>query len=168
MTLAASRRTVLSTGIATIAFPMVNFGCFRLAAEPLRTYSRRAVDLVHSTLVIDMLGPLTLDLSPENYAKPLSDKGIADFKASGITGFHHSFGIGGPDARTEVLTFLAGWQGFAGRHPDLFAVIGSGADLDHAKATGGSMSSWASRMPITSAPLPTSPPSTTLASAAHS
>ena len=130
-----ARRSVIATlGLSAMAFPMVNAGYFRLGAEVSRTYSRRAVDLVHSTLVIDMLGPLTLDLSPGSFAKPLTDQATADFRASGITGFHNSYGIGGPDAYAEVLEFMAAWQGFAGRHPDLFALIGSAADLDHAKA----------------------------------
>jgi len=131
-----ARRSVLAViGASAVALPMINRGYFRLGASP-REYSRRAVDLVRSTLVIDMLAPPTLDLSPAAFAKPLTDQAAADFKASGITGFHNAFGIGGPDAYAEVLAFLAGWQGFAGRHPDLFAVIGSVADLDHAKATG--------------------------------
>lgn len=132
-----ARRPVLATlASSAVAFPMLNSGYFRLGAEPARSYSRRAIDLVHSSLVIDMLGPLTLDLSSGAFAKPLSAQAVRDFRASGITGFHNSFGIGGPDAYAEVLAFLAGWQGFAGRHPDVFALIGSGADLDNAKATG--------------------------------
>jgi len=118
---------------AAVAFPMINRGYYSLGAAEPRQYSRRAVDLVQKTLVIDMLAPLSLDLSPNVYAKPLTEKAIAEFKSSGITGFHNSFGLGGPDAYAEVLAYLAGWQGFAGRYPDVFALIATADDLDRAK-----------------------------------
>lgn len=100
------------------------------------SYSRRAVDLVRESLVIDMLAPLRIDISDDAWAKPLTEQAAADFRRSGITGFHHSYGIGGPDAHREVLTYLAGWQGFCGRYPDLFKLVRSAADLDEAKAAG--------------------------------
>ena len=131
-----SRRKILWGVTAAATFPMINRGYYALGATEKRDYSKRAVDLVRQATVIDMLAPLSLDLSPNAFAKPLTEKAIAEFKASGVTGFHNSFGIGGPDAYAEVLTFLAGWQGFAGRYPDVFALIGTAADLDHAKAKG--------------------------------
>ena len=132
-----SRRKILwGAAAAATAFPMINRGYYALGATEKRDYSKRAIDLVRRATVIDMLAPLTLDLSPDAFAKPLTEKAIAEFKASGVTGFHNSFGIGGPDAYAEVLTFLAGWQGFAGRHPDVFALIGTATDLDRAKAKG--------------------------------
>lgn len=132
-----SRRKVLwGAAAATAAFPMINRGYYALGATEKRDYSRRAVDLVRQATIIDMLAPLSLDLSPNAFAKPLTEKAIGEFKASGVTGFHNSFGIGSPDAYTEVLTFLAGWQGFVGRYPDVFALIGTAADLDRARAKG--------------------------------
>lgn len=47
---------------------------------------------------------------------------------------YNSTGVGGPEARTEALIFLAGFQGFAGRNPDVFSLVGTVADLDRAKA----------------------------------
>ena len=122
-------------GAAALAMPMLG-STARAAGQNGHRYSQRAIEVVRSATVIDMLAPLTLDLSADAYAKPLTAQHRADFKASGITGFHQSFGIGGPDARAEVLTFLAGWSSYCGRYPDSFALVRTVADLDAAKANG--------------------------------
>ena len=128
-----SRRDLL--GAAVLAMPMIGSAA---GAVELRGggHSARAINVVRGATVIDMLAPLTLDLSADAYAKPLTPEHRADFKASGITGFHESYGIGGPNARDEVLTFLAGWSSFCGRYPDTFALVRTVADLDAAKASG--------------------------------
>lgn len=64
-----------------------------------------------SSLVIDMLAPLKITMSEDYVAHRLTDAEAAEFKASGITGFHNAYGLGGPDAKEEALAFLAGWQG---------------------------------------------------------
>ena len=130
------RSFVAGAGGAALAFPMVNFGYYTLSAASSRKYSRRAMDIVGEALVIDMLAPLHMDFSPDANTKPPSEQAIADYKASGITGFHNSFGLGGPDAYTDTLRYFANWQGYAGRSPDVFALIGTMAELEHAKATG--------------------------------
>lgn len=130
------RSFVAGTVCATIGAPMINRGYFELSAATPRQYSRRAVDLVRDSLVIDMLAPLSLDLSPDAHAKPLSERAAAEFRASGITGFHNAFGLGGPTAHEDVLAYMAAWQGYCGRHPDTFALVGRAADLDRAKADG--------------------------------
>ena len=131
------RRAFLAgAGLTTLGFPMLNRGSFAFGAEPNREYSRRAVDLVREALVIDMLAPLALDLSPDAHAKPLTPQAVRDFRASGITGFHNSFGIGGPDAYSETLAYMAAWQGYCGRNPDQFALVGTVKDLVDAKAEG--------------------------------
>lgn len=129
------RGFVAATG-ATLAFPMINRGYYSLGAATPRDYSRRAIDLVRQSMVIDMLAPLVIDIDPNAWAKPLSPKAAAEFRASGITGFHNAYGIGGPDAYAQALSFMAGWSGFAGRNPETFALIGTAADLDRAKASG--------------------------------
>src|SRR5690554_3654412 len=82
-----SRRSfVAGAGGAALAFPMVNFGYYSLSAASPRKYSKRAMDIVGETLVIDMLAPLHMDFSPDANTKPPSEQAIADYKASGITG----------------------------------------------------------------------------------
>jgi membrane dipeptidase len=130
------RRTVIAGGLgAALSVPFLNRGVYRLEAAG-RSYSRRAVDLVRESLVVDMLAPLAIDLDPSAWAKPLRPGRAADFRRSGITGFHHAYGLGGPNAYADALTYVAGWQGLAGRNPDMFALVGTAADLDRAKATG--------------------------------
>lgn len=134
-----TRRALIGGMAATsslVAFPMINIGAYRVHAQSLRTYSRRVVDLVKNSIVIDMLGPLSLDLRPEFIATTLSDAQVADFRASGITAFHNSFGIGGRDGYAAVLKFLAGWGAFVGHNDRLFTLVDKADDLDRAKREG--------------------------------
>jgi membrane dipeptidase len=104
------------------------------AADSEHKYSKKVMDLVERSLVIDMLGPLKLDFRPEAYAEPLSEQDAAMFRICGITAFHNSVGVGGPNAYDEALQFICAWSGFAGRNSDVFSLVGIAADLDHAKA----------------------------------
>ena len=132
-----TRRTVLGGGLAgALAFPMINRGNFAFAAAPGRTYSARAIKMVRESLVIDMLAPLKLDFDPKFFDHPFGPRDIAEFKASGITGVHHSVGVGGPGSKEQALDFLASYQGWVGRQSDNFTLVGTAADLDHAKAEG--------------------------------
>jgi len=113
---------------------MLNIGRFQVFADSTHKYSARAMKLVERSLVIDMLGVLKLDFTPEAFAVPTTEQEAAMFRGSGITGFHNSIGIGGPSAYDDALTFLAAWQGYAGRNADVFSLVGRAPDLDHAKA----------------------------------
>lgn len=130
----ARRRLLKGAVTAALMLPMVNVGrCSVFAATP-RKYSARAIKLVERSLVIDMLAPLKLDFTPAAYALPLTEQQATMFRESGITGFHHAFGIRGPQAFESALSFMAGWQGFAGRNSGVFSLVGRVEDLDHAKA----------------------------------
>jgi len=132
-----SRRRFLQVGAAALlaAGPsMLNLGRFQVFADSPKKYSARAVKLVERSLVIDMLGVLKLDFTPEAFAVPTTEQEAAMFRASGITAFHNSIGVGGPSAYDDALTFLAAWQGYAGRNADVFSLVGRASDLDHAKA----------------------------------
>lgn len=129
-------RGAATAAVAATAFPMISYGRYRPNAASTATYSKRAVDLVRQSLVIDMLAPLKLDFRPEYYATRLSEKDAADFRASGITGFHNAVGMGGPDAYAETLSWIAAWQGFAARNSHVFTLVDKAADLDRAKKDG--------------------------------
>ena len=133
-----TRRDVVRGALAAgaVAFPMINRASFAFAAAPARQYSARAIKVVRKSLVIDMLAPLKLDFDPKFFDQPFGAKDLAEFKASEITGFHHSVGIGAPGAKTQALDFLASYQGWVGRQADDFTLVGTAADLDHAKAEG--------------------------------
>ncbi len=132
--LPARRRLLKSAIAAAITLPMINFGRYDVLAATPRKYSAKAIKLVERSLVIDMLAPLKLDFTPAAFTLPMTEQRAAMFRDSGITGFHNAIGIGGPRAYENVLTFMAGWQGFAGRNSDLFSLVGRAEDLDHAKA----------------------------------
>lgn len=135
-----NRRNFLKAGVGAaataVAFPMINFGEYQVFADTPKKYSARAVKLVHESLVIDMLAPLTLDFTPKAWTGRLSEQKIADFKASGCTVFHNSVGLGGPDAFDETLEFMLAWSGFIARNAEVFCQAGVPADLDRAKAEG--------------------------------
>ena len=134
-----SRRAVIGTAVsmsAALAFPMINSGLYRVNAASPRRYGKRVMDAMEGATVIDMLAPLSLDLRPETVARTLTDQQIADFRASGITAFHNSFGIGGPDAYAQVLEYLAGWSAYVGHNDRIFTLVDDAADLDRAKREG--------------------------------
>ncbi len=130
------RRLLQGTAALAIGLPMLNFASFRVFAESPARYSSRTLGLLERALVIDMLAPLKIDFRPEAFSDPWPESRLAEFRASGITGFHHSVGTGGPDVVEETLGFLAAWQGFAARHPELFLLVDRVEDLDRAKAAG--------------------------------
>lgn len=131
-----SRRTLMARAGAAVAAPFVTLGAHQVFAASPRTYSTRAIDLVRRTTVIDMLAPLFLEFDLPDFSKPISDTARARFKASGVTGFHNSTGIGGPTAHEDVTAYIGGWSNWCGRNSDLFSVVGRVDDLDRAKREG--------------------------------
>jgi len=127
------RRDVLKAAAAVLAAPMLNLGSHRVFAGTDRAYSTRVVDLVRRSIVIDMLAPLTLVLTPERAASTLSAADVAMFKGSGINAFHHSAGIG---AYADVMEFMATWYGFLARNSDLFTLVSQVGDIEQTKAKG--------------------------------
>ncbi|MDT9600087.1 dipeptidase [Sphingosinicella rhizophila] len=125
-----NRRHMLAGGAAAAAAVALTPG-MAFAAE---AYSARARQLIDRSLVIDMLAVLRMDFAPDVHARPMTPTEIADWRASGINVLHNAIGIGGRDARTETLEFIAAWSGFVGRNAGLFSLIGTVADMDRAKA----------------------------------
>lgn len=130
------RRHVLRGALAFTAAAALPGAVRAAVPSPARQYSRRARSLVERALVIDMLAPLKLDFTPQAYAGRIGAQDAAAFRASGITGFHHSVGFGGANAHADVLAYLAAWQGYVGRNADVFCLVDRAQDLDRAKAQG--------------------------------
>ncbi|KQX26342.1 MULTISPECIES: dipeptidase [unclassified Sphingomonas] len=131
-----SRRTLLqgaAASAAALGFPMINRGYFALHAASPHRYSRRAVDLMERALVIDMLAVLKIDGRPQAYQGRMDAKTAAEFRDSGITGFHQSMGFMGPTAREDVLTWIGESAGFAARNDDVFLLVDRADDLRRAK-----------------------------------
>ena len=118
------RRLLQSAVAAAVAAPMLNFGRYQVFAADTTEYSARAIELVERSLVIDMLGVLKLDFTPEAYALPASEEEAVMFRGSGITAFHNAIGLGGPTAYEDALAFLAAWQGYAGRNAHIYSLVG--------------------------------------------
>lgn len=134
-----SRRALFGSAAAALAassFPLISRGQYQLDATVPRKYSRRAVDLVNSSAVIDMLSPLKLDDSDGFFQRPLSAGDEAEFRASGINCLHVSDGILGPTAREDTLIYLATQQGYAGRNSHLFTLVDKAGDITRAQGDG--------------------------------
>ena len=133
MSYALDRRHFLRAAAA----PMILLGRVRLFGAE---YSTRAVDVMKSSTVIDMLSPITLSSvrMAQLMAKPASftAANLADYRASGIHAFHVALGLGGPEAYQNTLQFVAGWDGFLAHHSETMKRIDSVADIDAARAAG--------------------------------
>jgi len=118
---------------------MLNLGRYRLFAADT-TYSARAIELVRSSLVMDMLSPFALAGSQMNrYLNKPESFNAADlqrYRDSGIHAFHIAVGMGGPNAHLNTLQFVAGWNGFVAHHSDHMLRVDTATDLDRAKASG--------------------------------
>lgn len=127
------RKCVLGTG-AVLGAPMLNLGRCRLFAGTDQSYSVRAVDLVGRSLVIDMLGLLTVDWPRlfRWHADPTSF-GPADYdllRESGINVFHPAVELNSADAHTRTLQWLTAWNSFLDVHSDRFVRIDACRDFD--------------------------------------
>ena len=127
-------------GAGLLAAPMLNRGRFRLFANSPVEYSSRAIDLVQQSVVIDMLGPFTLDFAKQNrwFTNPESftTSDLQPYKDSGINVFHVATGFGGPDAYDRTLRIFASWNGFIANHDQHVMRIDSAADLNRVKNSG--------------------------------
>jgi membrane dipeptidase len=144
MTPPLSRRDALKATLhiaaAVLSAPMVNIGRFRLFAHSGAEYSERAIRLVRESLVIDMLGLLSLNFllmarwtrNPESFTAAEFQK----YKDSGINVFHIAVGTGGANAHDSTMRFVSGWNSFLAGQDQLFMRIDSPADLDRVKTSG--------------------------------
>jgi len=139
-----NRRDVLKCGALAsaglLAAPMLNRGRFRIFANSTVEYTSRAVELVQQSVVIDMLGPFTLDFAKQNrwFTNPESftASDLQPYKDSGINVFHVAVGLGGPDAYDRTLRMFAAWNGFIANHDQHIMRIDSAADLNRVKTSG--------------------------------
>jgi len=135
-----SRRSFLSTAGLAAGAPLVNCCATRVFGASLTVFSARAVDLVHSSTVIDMLGLVTLDFKrlygwqarPEGY----TDADFQKLKDSGITIFHPAVGFTGGDVYTSSYIDISRWNQFIAARPQQFLRIDTVDDLERVKNSG--------------------------------
>lgn len=130
-------RGAAGAGLAPLAAPFVNVGRYRLFGASPATYSARCVALMEESLVIDMLGLLSLNSETQARWGPdlagLDDEDLERFRESRIDVFHIATGVGGrstEDAYRNVLSFVGQYNGIVANRPDVFVRIDSAADLD--------------------------------------
>lgn len=117
--------------------PMLNVGRFALYGSR-REYSRRTLDLVHESLVIDMLGLVTLDWErlylwqrqPSAFGGPDRTR-LAE---CGINVFNPAVDLNEPDAFYSTQQWLRKWNRFISGNPSSMLRVDSAADLARAKA----------------------------------
>jgi membrane dipeptidase len=137
-------RTAVFAGTGVLCAPMINRGRFRLFADPLAgpapEVSARAIELVGRSLVIDMLGLLTLDWGAlwawQADPKGFSQDDLLKLRGSGVNVFHPAVEPSDADAHASCLEWIAGWNRLVRGRPDAFLRIDTAADLARAKATG--------------------------------
>ena len=135
-----NRRSFAKAGAAVLAAPFINRGRYSLFAGSKGEYSARTIELMQRSVVIDMLGPLAISnerlmrwmIHPETFTAA----DLAQFRGSGITAFHSSVGIGGPDAFVDVLNYVAGHDNFLAHHRETFQRIEKASDFRQAKEAG--------------------------------
>src|SRR5690349_1476710 len=120
---------------------MINRGRFSLFADDRVAveYSARAVELVGRSMVIDMLGLLTLDW-PKLYSwqRQPSIFGLPDFQklqSSGINVFHPAVEPNAPRPYEATRNWIAGWDRLLSRS-DHFVRIGASGDFKTARDAG--------------------------------
>lgn len=145
------RRTLLKSAaivaVAPLIAPRINRGAFQLFAQSTARYSTRAVDLVRSSTVVDMLNPFSLYavlaelLDPKartwlNDPDSFTAKDLQPFRDSGLNVLHIAVGTGGPNAYEETLRFIAAWNGFIAHHSDALLRVDSPERLRTVKQSG--------------------------------
>ncbi|CAN5133219.1 dipeptidase [soil metagenome] len=142
MNAAQSRRDILKAGgmgLGALAFPMINSAQFTaFASTPDRKYSRRTMDLMKESIVIDMLDTLSLGSTNAISSDHLTPELVTLFRSSGITAFHNSRTTwrAVEQAPLDALEWFARWNGFVGRNSDMFTIVCRGSDIPTAKAKG--------------------------------
>ena len=135
-----SRRSVLAGALGVLGAPLINRGRFRLYAESPAEYSTRAIDLVHESLVVDMLGLLTLDYRKLegwwNVESSFPQSEFQRLKRSGINIFHPAVGYVDGNVYDESLKDITGWNLFIAAHGADFVRVERASDLALAKSTG--------------------------------
>jgi membrane dipeptidase len=143
MTDFVSRRAALkalgSAASAIVAAPMLNLGRYQLFAHSQQQYSARAIKLMQDAIVLDMLSPLTISGKWQEWARDpesFTDADAQRYKSSGISVFHHAFGLGGADAYNSAVNYFGSVNALIAGAEQHFMRIDSVADFRRAKTSG--------------------------------
>jgi membrane dipeptidase len=135
-----SRREALRALAIGLAAPAVLRGRYQLFAQSSAQYSARAVRLVESSIVVDLLNQFQFpdfSVRPPKIDQWLTRPGTftgedrARYQSSGITSFSLGAGAGSFE---DALRFYAEWNGFLAGYSDWLTRIDKIADFARAKA----------------------------------
>lgn len=132
-----SRRKFISGATTTaLAFPMINMGAFKVFASDEKTYSAKAIDLINTTQVVDMLsimapfGPMMLSAFGKNPKQDdsmrVTEEQVQRLLSCGIDVFHPAVGVGAD----EAAGFVGRMNAYAAEYPQYFQRIDSVEDFD--------------------------------------
>jgi membrane dipeptidase len=131
------RRSLLRTmATSALAFPMINIGAYQVFAASDKKYSDRAIDLVNTNQVVDMLSvvfpfgqvmtPPPTGISPKaNDSLRISKAYMQLLLSSGIDVFHPAMGLRAAGA----AVFIARLNALVAEHPDHLRRIDSVDDF---------------------------------------
>jgi membrane dipeptidase len=129
-------------GGALLGAPMVNRGHYELFGQS-RRYSKRAVDLIQDSVVIDMLGLLTLDWDRlarwQRQPGAFCESDFCKLQSSGITVFNPAVDLNAADperAFSANQAWIQGWNGFLDQYSRQLVRIGGAGDVLGAKRDG--------------------------------
>lgn len=127
-----------AAGVGVFA-PMINIGRCRLYGGT-REYPTGVIDLVGESLVIDMLGLVTLDWQKlDRWHQNPSSFSQADLRVllqSGVNVFHPAVDLNRPNANGVTRQWLKDWNTFVDKHPKWFLRVSDSLDLERAKSEG--------------------------------
>lgn len=135
-------RSIAAGGAACLAAPMIGSSQFQVFADSPAKYSRRAIDLISRSLVIDMLHPIDMKQAMSFFMKsdPYRDKQtitaekLALMRASGINVFHTSVGTGSD--QFTLMQYFNDINGLIARYSNDFIRVDSVASLQAIKGSG--------------------------------
>ncbi len=138
----SSRRQFLNKmAKAAVSVPFIGLSRFSPFPFSTTTYSKRTMDLMAESLVIDMLSILdmgkmfTAPAKGQNFLQ-FSKEELKAIQSSGISIFHPAVGMGGPNAYADVMSFFAAYNGLVAEHPDILMRVDSAEDLEKVKSSG--------------------------------
>jgi membrane dipeptidase len=140
---AVSRRDAIrlaggALGSALFA-PMINLGRYRLFAMSRAEYSARCLTLMQESTVIDMLSPLTISGTWQEWARApesLTEAAAQRYRDSGINVFHHAFGSGGPTAFDQGTAYFGAVNALIAGADQYLMRIDSAGDFRRVKTSG--------------------------------
>lgn len=138
-----TRRDLVKTTAGALAglitAPMINVGRYRLFASSTAEYSARTLALMERCTVLDLLGVISIDNTWRQWAgraEHFTEEDFEPYRRSGISVFHHAFGLGGVNAYESALSYIAALNSLAAGADRYFMRISTVDDMKRAKETG--------------------------------